>query len=221
MLKDKPALIVDIIKDAEKAFSYTQENIIEKELTKETIMADEKVKKIEDLKIGDLVIGDEKWGKVKQNSKTNEMYYAYRGGVRDGSIDAYVGLKIENLIEVSDFEKELAVEEPEKRNLVNDKKRQEFYNKIGIDPTEPLFAGGKSLQDITIEVNTPVYEPEDYNTPDRKLTLSADDVLADAFMSYEKYEEGMPFPGWYQYEKDIPLAEIKNIDDFLSEKNLI
>lgn len=47
MLKDKPALIVDIIKDAEKAFSYTQENIIEKELTKETTMADEKGKKIE------------------------------------------------------------------------------------------------------------------------------------------------------------------------------
>lgn len=133
MLKDKPSLSIDIIKDAEKAFIYAQENVIAKELSKETTMA-------------------EKW------------------------------------------------------NLISEKGKNEFYNKIGIDPTEPLFAGGKSLQDITIEINRPIYEPEDEHLPAKKYILSADDVLAATFMSTEKHDEGTPF------------SDIKHIDDFLSKE---
>ena len=69
-------------------------------------MADEKVKKIEDLKIGDFVTNGEEWAQVIKSGEAGayigDKYYAYRGQLNDGSLEQF-GVELNQLIDVSDF----------------------------------------------------------------------------------------------------------------------
>lgn len=93
--------------------------------------------------------------------------------------------------------------------LTSKQYRKVFYDKIGIDPQEPLFIDGKSLQDIT-SVMTGMQEYDESGFVTRKgYILSADDVLCAAFKSDLDHDEG------------IPLSSINGIDSFLRKDNFV
>lgn len=93
--------------------------------------------------------------------------------------------------------------------LTSKQYRKGFYDKIGIDPQEPLFIDGKSLQDIT-SVMTGMWEYDESGFVTRKgYILSADDVLCAAFKSDLDHDEG------------IPLSSINGIDSFLRKDNFV
>lgn len=84
--------------------------------------------------------------------------------------------------------------------------RRNFYKKIGIDPKEPLFIDGKSLQDITtFMLGEHEYDESGFVTR-KGYILTADDVLCEAFIS--KLEN----------DKYIP-PNINSIDSFLRKEN--
>lgn len=91
--------------------------------------------------------------------------------------------------------------------LTNVEDRHEFYTSIGIDPAEPLFAEGKSLQDITSYMAGPQEYDESGFITRKEYVLSADDVLYAAFVSDKDHEQG------------TPLSSIHGIDSFLDKKH--
>ncbi|MCD1653514.1 ssDNA-binding domain-containing protein [Treponema zuelzerae] len=91
--------------------------------------------------------------------------------------------------------------------LSNEQDRKRFYASIGIDPAEPLFPDGKSLQDITSVVAGPQEYDESGFITRKEYVLSADDVLYAAFVSDKDHEQG------------TPLSSIHGLDSFLVKKN--
>lgn len=91
--------------------------------------------------------------------------------------------------------------------LTNERDRLNFYTSIGIDPAEPLFAGGKSLQDITSFMAGPQEYDESGFVTRKEYVLSADDVLYAAFVSDKDHEQG------------TPLSSIHGIDSFLVKEH--
>jgi hypothetical protein len=91
--------------------------------------------------------------------------------------------------------------------LTNEEDRKEFYTSIGIDLAEPLFAEGKSLQDITSVVAGPREYDESGFITRKEYVLSADDVLYAAFVSDKDHEQG------------TPLSSIHGIDSFLHKEH--
>ncbi|MCD1654448.1 hypothetical protein K7J14_06985 [Treponema zuelzerae] len=93
--------------------------------------------------------------------------------------------------------------------LTNEQDRKHFYVSIGIDPAEPLFPEGKSLQDITSVMAGPLAHDESGFVSQKEYVLSADDVLYAAFVSDIDHEQG------------TPLSSIHGLDSFLVKKTSV
>ncbi len=146
----------------------------------------------------DLKQGSEPTNKAILKSEVVSSYFVQE------SEQMYTG---ENGGRIMEEEKKEREEELQPFVLTSEHDRRIFYKSIGIDPTEPLFADGKSLQDITSVMIGPEENDESGLVYRKQYVLSADDVLYAAFVSDKDHEQG------------TPLSSIHGIDSFLAKEH--